>query len=72
MDADGSGHLTIEELKAGFAKSGLKLNDEQVGKLANHIDKDKSGVIDFDEFKAYIRAKNRNSKKKSQQRSKNN
>ena len=27
MDADGSGHLTIDELKAGFAKSGAEVKD---------------------------------------------
>ena len=63
MDADGSGHLTIDELKAGFAKSGIKMNDDQVQRLAKYIDTDKSGVIDFEEFKAYIDAKHKREKK---------
>ena len=63
MDTDGSGHLTMEELKQGFEKSGIKMNEDQVQRLAKHIDTDKSGVIDFEEFKAYIKSKSKNKRK---------
>jgi len=61
LDVDGSGMLTFNELKTGFAKMGTKMDEKQIHQLANFIDKDKSGLISFEEFKVYLDAKKRNS-----------
>ena len=60
LDVDGSGMLTFDELKTGFAKMGMKMDDKQLHQLANFIDKDKSGLISFKEFKVYLDTKKRN------------
>jgi Ca2+-binding EF-hand superfamily protein len=57
LDVDGSGMLTFDELKTGFAKMGMKMDDKQLHQLANFIDKDKSGLISFEEFKVYLDTK---------------
>ena len=64
MDTDNSNSLTKEELKAGFNKGGASLSDAAIDKMFQYIDKDGSGSITFEEFKAYLIAKKRATEKK--------
>ncbi|KAI9114226.1 hypothetical protein K1719_014876 [Acacia pycnantha] len=50
MDTDGSGTITIEELKQGLAKQGTKLSEQEVKQLMEAADADGNGTIDYDEF----------------------
>ena len=51
MDANNDGTLDKDELKAAFQKLGFTwLQDKQVDGIMNRADKDKNGVIDYDEF----------------------
>ena len=56
MDADGTGSVDTSELKNGFAKVGIVMNDDQVDDMLSHIDEDASGHVTFDEFLAYASA----------------
>ncbi|KAI9114725.1 hypothetical protein K1719_014423 [Acacia pycnantha] len=50
MDTDNSGTITIEELKQGLAKQGIKLSEQEVKQLLDAADADGNGTIDYDEF----------------------
>jgi calcium-dependent protein kinase len=49
IDRDGSGFLTIQELKA-FLNMGGQEHEEFVKSMITEVDKNKDGVISFDEF----------------------
>nr|GME04290.1 calcium-dependent protein kinase 2-like [Ipomoea batatas] len=50
MDTDGSGTITLEELKLGLAKQGTKLSEYEVKQLMEAADADGNGTIDYEEF----------------------
>ncbi|KAJ3670453.1 hypothetical protein LUZ60_010777 [Juncus effusus] len=50
IDTDGSGSITYEELKAGLAKLGSKLTENEVQQLMEAADVDGNGSIDYVEF----------------------
>lgn len=50
IDADNSGHITVEELKKGLEKVGSKLKDSEINSLMQAADMDNSGTIDYGEF----------------------
>ena len=50
FDRDGDGTICTNELKVLFRCFGMKLNDEQIGAIAEEFDADGSGEIEFDEF----------------------
>merc|ERR1712232_995149 len=50
-NADGSGFIEKDELGALLASLGEALNNEDLDALFNEMDDDKSGGIDFEEFK---------------------
>ncbi|PSS31221.1 Calcium-dependent protein kinase [Actinidia chinensis var. chinensis] len=50
MDTDGSGTITLEELKVGLSKLGSKLSESEIEALMEAADVDKSGTIDYIEF----------------------
>ncbi|KAM7499996.1 hypothetical protein LguiA_024410 [Lonicera macranthoides] len=52
MDADNSGHITVEELKNGLEKVGANLKDSEINGLMQAADLDNSGSIDYSEFVA--------------------
>ncbi|CAO2820252.1 unnamed protein product [Amaranthus hypochondriacus] len=52
IDADNSGHITLEELKKGLEKVGANLNDSEIVGLMQAADVDNSGTIDYGEFLA--------------------
>ena len=62
MDTDNSNGLTKQELKAGFAKGGAKLTDDNLEKMFLFLDKDDSGTISYEEFREYILMKKKKSK----------
>ncbi|XP_049401015.1 calcium-dependent protein kinase 20-like isoform X2 [Solanum stenotomum] len=50
IDADNSGHITLEELKTGLERVGANLNDSEIVSLMQAADVDNSGTIDYGEF----------------------
>lgn len=52
IDADGSGQITLEELKKGLEKVGANLKDSEIVRLMEAADIDNSGTIDYGEFVA--------------------
>nr|XP_043631549.1 calcium-dependent protein kinase 20-like [Erigeron canadensis] len=50
MDSDGSGKITLEELKDGLEKVGANLKDSEVIRLMEAADIDNNGTIDYGEF----------------------
>ncbi|KAJ0793725.1 putative non-specific serine/threonine protein kinase [Helianthus debilis subsp. tardiflorus] len=52
IDADGSGQITLEELKKGLEKVGADLKDSEIAHLMEAADIDNSGTIDYGEFVA--------------------
>jgi calcium-dependent protein kinase len=52
LDANGDGKLTINEMKEGIKKAGLKEIPEDLQQIMKDVDSDGSGVIDYTEFLA--------------------
>ncbi|XP_011047130.1 PREDICTED: calcium-dependent protein kinase 20-like [Populus euphratica] len=52
IDADNSGHITLEELKTGLEKVGADTKDSEIAGLMQAADVDNSGTIDYGEFVA--------------------
>ncbi|CAN6719507.1 unnamed protein product [Malus baccata var. baccata] len=50
IDADNSGHITLEELKNGLERVGADLKDSEISWLMQAADVDNSGTIDYGEF----------------------
>ncbi|KAK4377810.1 hypothetical protein RND71_004106 [Anisodus tanguticus] len=50
IDADNSGHITLEELKKGLERVGANLKDSEIVSLMQAADIDNSGTIDYGEF----------------------
>ncbi|CAN1306806.1 Calcium-dependent protein kinase 20 [Linum perenne] len=50
IDADNSGHITLEELKKGLEKAGANLKENEIVGLMQAADIDNSGTIDYGEF----------------------
>ncbi|CAL2239614.1 unnamed protein product [Prunus armeniaca] len=52
IDADNSGQITFEELKAGLKRFGANLKESEIYDLMQAADVDNSGTIDYGEFVA--------------------
>lgn len=52
LDADNSGQITFEELKAGLNRVGANLKESEIYDLMQAADVDNSGTIDYGEFVA--------------------
>ncbi|KAF4360916.1 hypothetical protein G4B88_000547 [Cannabis sativa] len=50
MDTDGSGTITLEELKTGLSRLGSKLSESEIQQLMEAADVDQNGAIDYIEF----------------------
>ncbi|CAN6577245.1 unnamed protein product [Malus baccata var. baccata] len=50
IDADNSGHISLEELKNGLERVGADLKDSEISWLMQAADVDNSGTIDYGEF----------------------
>ena len=50
FDTSGSGTIEAKELKVALRALGFEQTKEEINKLINDIDKDKSKRIDFQEF----------------------
>ncbi|KAK4756115.1 hypothetical protein SAY87_009872 [Trapa incisa] len=50
IDADNSGQITFEELKAGLKRVGANLRESEIYDLMQAADVDNSGTIDYGEF----------------------
>jgi len=66
LDADGSGNIGVDELEDPLIALGLVSGREEVQKLIEDVDKDKSGQIEFTEFLSLMsNIKNKNDQKES-------
>lgn len=54
FDADSSGTISRKELKKLMKQLGQKLSDQELDAMMEEVDTDKSGEIDFEEFKAMM------------------
>merc|ERR1712226_1477458 len=52
LDGNGDGKLTVNEMKEGIAKAGLKEIPPDLQQIMEDVDSDGSGVIDYTEFLA--------------------
>lgn len=52
IDADGSGTITLDELKRALHQWGHKIHDVELQTLMNIADVDGDGLIDYNEFVA--------------------
>jgi Ca2+-binding EF-hand superfamily protein len=50
MDTDGSGNLTMHEIKSAFETLNTGLTDEDVAEIVSRMDADDSGEVDREEF----------------------
>ncbi|PON93955.1 GPCR kinase [Trema orientale] len=50
MDTDGSGTITLEELKTGLSRLGSRLSESEIQQLMDAADVDRNGTIDYIEF----------------------
>ncbi len=54
IDADGSGFITMGELKDLLVKTNQFLDDFEIEDIINHFDVDKDGKLDYAEFKHMV------------------
>ena len=54
FDKDGSLTLSFDELRAGLARYGIDLNDDEFGSLFRDVDRDASGELSWDEFSGWL------------------
>merc|ERR1719159_926943 len=52
LDADNDGTLTVEEMKQGMQRAGIKEIPDNLMEIMKDVDSDGSGVIDYTEFLA--------------------
>merc|ERR1712008_98120 len=52
LDSNGDGLLTLNEMKEGLSKAGLKDIPDDIKQIMESVDADGSGVIDYTEFLA--------------------
>lgn len=52
LDADGSGFITVDELREGLRKKGAELAYQEVVKILDEIDMDGNQKVDYEEFMA--------------------
>merc|ERR1712190_143181 len=52
LDGNGDGKLTVNEMKEGITKAGLKEIPQDLAQIMEDVDSDGSGVIDYTEFLA--------------------
>lgn len=56
MDADGSGYLTPDELRAALNELGYGLDEAQCANLTRTLDSNSDGRVDFGEFTEFFKA----------------
>jgi len=52
LDENGDGLLTVNEMKEGLSKAGIKEMPEELQQIMKEVDSDGSGIIDYTEFLA--------------------
>eukprot|EP01135_Chromosphaera_perkinsii_P008753 Nk52_evm86s1444 gene=Nk52_evmTU86s1444 len=55
LDLNKSGEIDSDELKSGIKRANIDVSEEQVARMIKIADKDGNQVIDFEEFKEYVR-----------------
>ena len=53
-DADHSGFITANELKAIYSSAGGQLNDDTIKRISDQYDKNKDGKISYSEFHEFM------------------
>lgn len=54
FDADGGGTIDVDELTQAFISLGISDTKEEIDELVRQIDTDRSGEIEYEEFRAVI------------------
>ena len=54
FDKDKSGYLSADELAGLLAQLGVAVKDHELISVMNMLDKNKNGVIEFDEFENFV------------------
>ncbi|MEM7590001.1 MAG: EF-hand domain-containing protein [Cyanobacteria bacterium P01_A01_bin.83] len=57
FDADGSGTISVKELATIMNSLGQQTSPQELRELIKEVDVDRSGSIDFEEFKALMIAR---------------
>lgn len=50
FDKDGSGSITLDELREVLSSDEFKIPDEEIGKMINEVDHNKDNCVDYKEF----------------------
>lgn len=54
FDVNDSGYITVENLKEATAREGRRLQQAEIETMIAEIDKNKDGMIDYEDFKAMM------------------
>jgi len=55
FDVNNTGYITVENLKEVTAREGRRLKKDEIELMISEIDRNKDGMIDFDDFKKMMR-----------------
>ncbi|XVE63794.1 hypothetical protein DITRI_Ditri07aG0048800 [Diplodiscus trichospermus] len=54
IDVEHSGCILPEELWDALVKSGIQIDDEELARFVEHVDKDNNGIITFEEWRDFL------------------
>ncbi|XP_078447555.1 calcium-dependent mitochondrial ATP-magnesium/phosphate carrier protein 2-like [Wolffia australiana] len=54
IDVEHSGCILPEELWDALVKAGIEIDDEELARFVEHVDKDNDGIITFDEWRDFL------------------
>ena len=54
LDTDGSGEISVDEIKVIAETDGYDLNDKDIKAAMDEMDSDGSGEVNFDEFQVWL------------------
>ncbi|KAL5564748.1 hypothetical protein UlMin_027912 [Ulmus minor] len=54
IDVEHSGCILPEELWDALVKAGIKIDDEELARFVEHVDKDNNGIITFEEWRDFL------------------
>ncbi|KAH7578492.1 hypothetical protein ACOSP7_000208 [Xanthoceras sorbifolium] len=54
IDVEHSGCILPEELWDALVRAGIEINDEELARFVEHVDKDNNGIITFEEWRDFL------------------
>ncbi|KAF2311600.1 hypothetical protein GH714_025180 [Hevea brasiliensis] len=54
IDVEHNGCILPEELWDALVKAGIEINDEELARFVEHVDKDNNGIITFEEWRDFL------------------